>query len=101
MAGSTDMRQMSSGPGPYGTPEERELARKRLERKRKLAGNFVLYAAVNAFLVVIWAVTGGGGFWPGWVLGGWGLLLLLDVWSTYFRKPLTETDIDRELGKRG
>lgn len=104
MAGSTDMREMASGPGPFEprwTPEERELARKRLERKRKLVGDFVAYLAVNAFLVVVWAVNGGGDFWPGWVLGGWGVLLLLDAWSFYYRKPLTETDIDRELGGRG
>ena len=101
MAGSTDLRNMS-GLGPSesrGTPAEREWARKRIERKRKLLGDFVAYIAVNAFLVDVWAVTGGGDFWPGWVLGGWGVLLLLDLWSTY-RRPLTEADIDRELARR-
>jgi hypothetical protein len=103
MAGSTDMREMASGPGPselHGTPAEREQARKRIERKRKLYGDLLAYVVINAFLVVVWAITGAGYFWPGWVLAGWGVLLLLDAWDVYYRKPLTETDIDRELGKR-
>jgi hypothetical protein len=32
--------------------------------------------------------------------GRWGVLLVLDVWSTYFRRPVTEHDIDRELRNR-
>jgi fatty acid desaturase len=103
MAGSTDMRELASGPGPsepHGTPTEREWARKRIERKRKLYGDLLAYVVINAFLVVVWAVTGAGYFWPGWVLAGWGALLLLDLWDVYYRKPLTEADIDRELGKR-
>ena len=45
-------------------------------------------------------MTGFGYFWPGWVLAGWGVLLLLDVWSVYYRRSLTEDDIDRELRNR-
>ena len=103
MTGFTDIRGGSPGPGHYeprGTPEEREWARKRIERKRKLRGDLVGYVVVNSFLVVAWAVTGAGYFWPGWVLGAWGMLLLLDVLSFYYRKPLTEADVDQELRKR-
>lgn len=103
MTGSTDMRGTSPGSGsfePRWTPEEREWARKRIERKRKLLGDLVAYVVVNSFLVCAWAITGAGSFWPGWVLGVWGVLLLLDALSFYYRKPLTEADIDQELGKR-
>jgi hypothetical protein len=31
------------------------------------------YVAVNAFLVVLWAVTGRGSFWPIWPILGWGI----------------------------
>lgn len=95
-----NMGQMATGPAPSGstwTPEDREWARKRIERKRKLRRDFTTYVVVNAFLVCAWAVTGFGYFWPGWVLAGWGVLLLLDASSAYFGKPLTEDDIDREL----
>ena len=103
MTGSTDMRETSAGPGSYEprwTPEEREWARKRIERKHKLRGDLVAYVVVNSFLVCAWAITGAGYFWPGWVLGVWGVLLLLDLLSFLYRKPLTEADVDRELARR-
>lgn len=103
MARSTDMGPTAVGPGPsesMSTGAERDGARKRVERKRKLRGDFVAYVVINAFLIGVWAATGHGYFWPGWVLGGWGVLLLLDAWSVYYRKPPTEEDIDRELRNR-
>ena len=103
MARSTDMGQTTAGPGPSESPwtaAEREWARKRIERKRKLYGDFVAYVVINLFLIGVWAVAGFGYFWPGWVLAGWGVLLVLDVWSVYYRKPLTEHDIDQELRHR-
>lgn len=74
-----------------------EQARARLQRKRKFRGDLVAYFVINAFLVGIWAVTGLGYFWPGWVLAGWGVLLLLDGWNTYYRHDVTEEDIQREM----
>lgn len=100
---STDMGQTAVGPGPSEstwTAQDREWARKRVERKRKLLGDFIAYVVINAFLIGVWAVTGFGYFWPGWVLAAWGVLLGLDAWSVYFRRPLTEEDIDRELRNR-
>ena len=82
------------------TEHDRAIARSRLERKRKFAGDVVAYLAFNAFLIVIWAVSGRGNFWPGWVLGGWGVLLVLDAWSLYFRRPITADDVEREM-RRG
>ncbi len=86
-------------PTPSESPE-RAWARRRLERKRKFYGDLVAYVAINAFLMVIWAVSGSGYFWPGWVAGGWGVFLLLDAWGLYYRGPISEADIDRELAHR-
>jgi hypothetical protein len=77
--------------------DERELARKRVERKHKFRGDVVAYLVVNLFLVGLWAAAGFGYFWPGWVLAGWGLLLVLDAWNAYYRRPVTEDEIDEEL----
>jgi hypothetical protein len=74
-----------------------ERARARLLRKRKFAGDVVAYVLGNAFLIGIWAYNGRGSFWPGWVLAGWGVLLLLDGWDVYFRRDVTEEDIQREM----
>lgn len=79
---------------------EYELARKRAEKKRKFRGDLVGYVVINAFLVGVWAVTGAGYFWPGWVLAAWGIVLVLSWWDIFYRHELTEEDIQREL-RRG
>jgi hypothetical protein len=79
--------------------EARRLARKRLQSKRDLSSHVVVYVVVNAFLVLIWFLSGQGYFWPIWVMGGWGIGLVLNVWDVYGRKPITEADIDKELGQ--
>ena len=76
---------------------EREQARKRLQAKRDFAADAVAYVIVNAFLIGIWAFTGAGYFWPAWVLGGWGVGLAFHAWDTFWRRPITESDIDKEL----
>ena len=74
----------------------RDEARKRIEKRRNLEGAMVGYVVVNGFLVLIWAVTGGGYFWPGWVLGAWGIGMVLGLWD-YLRRPVSEADIDAEV----
>jgi hypothetical protein len=83
--------------GSPGTATERHWARARLEKKSKFRSDLVGYVVINAFLIGVWAVNGAAYFWPGWVLAGWGVLLLLDAWSVYGRRLLTEADIDKEL----
>jgi uncharacterized ion transporter superfamily protein YfcC len=80
--------------------EEYEQARKRVERKRKFGADLVAYVVINAFLIIVWAASGMGYFWPAWVLAGWGMLLVLDAWNVFFRRPVTRTDIENEL-RRG
>ena len=81
------------------TTSEHEVARVRLVRQSKFRRDVVAYALINAFLVGIWALAGFGYFWPGWVLAGWGVLLLLDGWDAFYRHDVTEEDIQRELHK--
>ena len=78
-----------------------EQARARVLRKRKFRDDVVAYVVINAFLVGIWALAGFGYFWPGWVLAGWGVLLVLDGWHAYYRHDVTEEDIENEMRKRG
>ena len=87
----TDLRE--------GPESQRDLARKQIQKRRNLQGGLVAYVVINAFLVGVWAVSGRGYFWPGWVLGGWGVAMTFGVWD-YFRGPISEADIDEEL-RRG
>ena len=77
----------------------RAAARKRIEKRRNLQGGLVAYVVVNAFLVAVWAMTGGGYFWPAWIIAGWGVGMLLGLWD-YLRGPVTEADIDDELRRK-
>lgn len=78
---------------------ERENARKRIKRRRDLQGGAAAYVVINGFLIGVWAMTGRGYFWPGWVLAGWGVGMVLGFWD-YVRGPITERDIDNELNRQ-
>jgi hypothetical protein len=82
---------------PDRVETERQQARKRLQARRDLGAHAVSYVVVNAFLIMVWAVTGAGYFWPVWVIGAWGAGLALHAWDTFLRKPVTEADVDAEL----
>jgi Domain of unknown function (DUF1707) len=42
-------------------------------------GDWSLYLGVSALLVLIWALTGAGYFWPVWPIAGWGLALTMET----------------------
>ena len=75
----------------------REAAIKRLEAKRGFSIHAAMYVIVNILLVVVWAVTGHGYFWPIWPIAGWGIGLAVHAYVTYFQKPIMEDDIRREI----
>ena len=80
--------------------ELRNEARERVQKRRDLGTHAVVYVVVNAMLIGIWAITGAGYFWPAWVLLGWGVGLVLNIWDVYFRRPVTDEDVERELKRR-
>jgi uncharacterized ion transporter superfamily protein YfcC len=79
--------------------ERRKHARKQLEKRRDFKSHLVVYIVVNLFLIGIWAISSRGYFWPAWVILGWGVGLVLNAWDVYFRRPISDDDIDRELGR--
>lgn len=83
-------------------PDElRELAVERLRERRDFGSHLIAFLVVNAGIVAVWAATGQGYFWPGWVIGGWGVGLVLHAWDVYWRKPVTEADVEREMERLG
>ena len=81
--------------GPDGT--ERDHARRRLVARRDFGSHLAVYFVINVFLIGVWAFTSHGYFWPGWVLAGWGLALVLHARETFWRRPISDRDIDEEI----
>ena len=88
-------------PPQGGTPPAHELALKRVEAKRDFQGHLVVYLVVNAFLILVWWWSGAGYFWPGWVLAGWGIGLVVNAWEAFFRRPIAEADVQQEMRRSG
>jgi hypothetical protein len=59
-----------------------------------------VYALVNAFLVVIWAITDlHGFFWPVFPIVGWGIGVVLNAWDVYGRGEIDENRIQHEMDR--
>lgn len=88
-------------PEQLGSDDPRTAAIARLKAKQHLRYQAVVFAVLTVFFVVIWAVSGAGYFWPIWIIGGFAVALGTQAWALYGSKPITETDIQREMGKAG
>ena len=85
-----------------GTGDEqlRERAVKRLKKKRDFRGHLLVYALVNTFLVVIWAVSDVHGFfWPVFPIVGWGIGVVMNAWDVYRGDEIDEGEIRREMDR--
>ena len=98
----------------------REQAIKQIERKRRFRVNVAVSGLGMAILVVIWAISeyNNAGGWPSqgfsqssgiadvwnmWIvypLMAWVFFVAADGWLTYLRKPITESQIKREIERQ-
>src|SRR5262249_1260555 len=84
-----------------GVLDERAAAILRLRRRRGLLTHAVIFGVVQLALIVVWAATGLGYFWPGWTVFAWGLILALHASLAILRQPITEGAVSRELVEVG
>ena len=75
------------------TPHDQ--ARKNLARQRHWQNRLTAMAVVIVFLVVFWAVTGAGYFWPGWVIGAFAVILVLRYGRSK-RGPISQKEVEEE-----
>jgi uncharacterized ion transporter superfamily protein YfcC len=66
--------------------------KKRIEFRRHL----FVYAVINSMIVVVWAITGAGFFWPAFPMLGWGVGVIFHAQDVFSRGP-NEEDIRREI----
>jgi hypothetical protein len=78
--------------------ELRERAIKHLKKRRDFHAHVLVYVLVNAFFVVIWALTTPGGFfWPILPMAGWGIGVVMNAWDVYLAEDFDEDQINREI----
>ena len=81
---------------PVSEPELREQATIRLRKKRDFRAHLLAYLLGNGSLLIIWALTGAGFFWPVFPMLAWGIGLVFHAWDI-FRQPVSEQQIQREM----
>ena len=80
--------------------QQRQDAIERIRAKRGFWWHFGIYLVVNGFLVVVWAVTWTGYFWPGWVMLGWGIGVVSHGLGVYVgTRPISEDRIQKEIDR--
>jgi hypothetical protein len=82
---------------PFSEDEMRDQAVRQIKKKRDFTTHAFVYVLVNAFLVVVWAVTGADFFWPVFPIAGWGIGLAANAWDVYGRRPISEDEVRREM----
>lgn len=90
------MSETPAGPRPDDEIRERAIAR--LKAKGEFKVHLLAYVLVNGFLVVIWAVTSAGFFWPIFPIIGWGIGIVFHAWDVYRGEP-SEDQIRREIDR--
>ena len=88
-------------PSRMSEEEVYEVAKKRVKAKRDFYTHLVVYVVVNIMLVIIWAFPAGRGYpWFWWVIGGWGIGVLLNfldvfVWQRRGDKGAIEKEAEK------
>jgi hypothetical protein len=79
----------------------RDRAMEQLKKRRDFRGHVLIYVLVNSFLVAIWAIADPHAFfWPVFPIGIWGIGVVMNAWDVYWRREITEQDIQREMEHR-
>ena len=82
-----------------GQPDPlRERAVKQLKKRRDLLTHVIVYLLVNGFLVLLWLMSGDGGFfWPIFPIAGWGIAVLLNAWDVWRGDEFSPEAIEQEM----
>ncbi|HEU4600277.1 MAG TPA: 2TM domain-containing protein [Solirubrobacterales bacterium] len=85
-----------------GESDAREQALRRLKAQRAFRSLLVTAAGILAVMVAIWAISGGGYFWPIWVVFGLGIALVTTAWQAYGprERGISEDEIRREMERQ-
>lgn len=100
--GSPDQRDPRAvGAAPSEEEELRRLALRRLKKKREFLSHLFVYVVVNVGLWAVWAIDGITSTWefpwPIFPTVFWGLFVIGQANDVYWREPLSEEAVQREI----
>jgi hypothetical protein len=75
----------------------RQTAVDRLKKRRDFHTHLLVFVLVNSASFAIWALAGGGFPWPLVLIAFWGVGLVMNAYDVYFRRPIGEHEIEREI----
>jgi hypothetical protein len=90
------MSQIPTTTHPVELNELRDRAVEHLKKKRAFFAHLLVYALVNGSIVVIWALTDTGFFWPAFPMLFWGIGVVMNAWDVW-RGDFTEEQIADEM----
>ena len=80
--------------------DSKEAAVRRIRKRKKLNKQWQVYLVINLILLLVWGLSGGGDFWPIWVIVFWGLSLAWEQWRfDHPEKTITEQEIQDEMSR--
>ena len=95
---------------PYAVPAELEYdkrlkeATRRVQKKLNFYRTLTSYVIINAFLWILWLMTGASYPWPVWVSLGWGIGLAfqaLDAFALGISDTQRQQMIEEEMRRMG
>jgi hypothetical protein len=89
---------MSQSPTTAPPADLRGRAVEQLRKRRAFYAHLLVYALVNSTIVVIWAMTSAGFFWPAFPMLAWGVGLVMNAWDVWHGE-FTEEQIAHEMAR--
>lgn len=81
----------------------REQALERVKKRRDFKAHLLVYTLVNVGIWAIWGViaasSGSSWPWPIFLTLFWGIGVAMNAWDVYFRRPITEQELEREIDR--
>ena len=85
---------------PASDPVLRELAVKRLKKKRDFHAHLLVYTLFNASIIIVWALTTPHAFfWPVFLIVFWGIGVVMNAYDVYRTDEFSEASIRREMAR--
>ena len=86
---------------PTSPNDLRDQALLRLKKRRDLKAHALVYALVNLAVWGVWLVVAVNSHswwpWPIFLTLFWGIGLVMNAWDVYYRRPITEDELRREI----